>query len=87
MASVELYFDTCASHMSTPFKEYFFTLNEDQTSVTLNGIASGITIQDTWTVNYIMHDDTGKPYTMMVEKYWVPESKQWLASHQDLHTE
>ena len=58
--------------MFTSFKEYFVTLNEYHTSVTLNGIASGITIRGTGTVKYVMLDDTGKPYTMMVEAYWVP---------------
>ena len=41
---VKLYFDTCATHMSTPFKEDPGTLNEEHTSVTLDGIASGLAI-------------------------------------------
>ena len=63
---IKLYYNTCASHMSTPFKEDFVTLNEEHTDGTLNGIASGITIWGTGTVKYIMLDDTGKPYTIMV---------------------
>ena len=47
---VRLYFDTYASHMSTPFEEDFVTLNEDHTSLTLNSIASCLTIQGTGTV-------------------------------------
>ena len=69
---VELYFDTYASHMYIPFKEELFTLNEDHTTGNINCIASGITIQGTGTVKYVMLDDTGKPYIMMVEAYWVP---------------
>ena len=41
---VKLYFDTCASHMSTLFKEDFVILNEDHTSGTLDIIAYGLTI-------------------------------------------
>ena len=67
---VKLYFDTCASHMSTPFKEDFVTLNEEHTDGNLGVIASSITIQGTGTIKYVMIDDTGKPYTMMVEEYW-----------------
>ena len=73
--NIKLYFDTCASHMSTLFKEAFVTLNKDHTSGTLYGIASGITIRVTGTVKYVMPESTGKPYTMMVEEYWVPELK------------
>ena len=54
---VKLYFYTCASHMSTPFKEYFVTINKDHTVGTLDGIASGLTIQGTGTVKYVMLDD------------------------------
>ena len=68
----KLYFDTCASHMSTPIKEDSVTLNEDHTAVNIDRIASGITILGNVTVKYIMLDDNGKPYTMMVEEYWVP---------------
>ena len=84
---VKLYFDTCASHMSTPFKEYFVTMNEDHTSINLYGIYYGITIQCNGTVKYVMLDDTGKTYTMIVEAYWVPELRHQLVSLQDLHTE
>ena len=56
---IKLYFDTCASHISTPFKEEFFTLNEDHTAGTLNGIYSGITIWGTGTVKYVMLDWLG----------------------------
>ena len=34
-----------------------------------------------------MFDDTGKPYTMTVEAYWVPELKHGLVSPLDIHTE
>ena len=64
---VNLYFDTCALHMSTPFKEYFITLNEENTVENLNVIDSGLTIQVTGTVKYIILENTVKPYTMMVE--------------------
>ena len=47
---VKLHFDTCSSHMSTPFKEDFVTLNEDHTSGTLDSITAGLTIQGTGTV-------------------------------------
>ena len=57
----KMYFDRCVSHMYTPFKEDFVTLNEDHTSGTLNGIASSLTIQGNGTVKYVMLDDTGKP--------------------------
>ena len=67
---VKLYFGICVSHMSTPFKEDFVPLNEDITFVTLYGIASGLTIQVTGTVKYVVIVSTGKPYTMMVETYW-----------------
>ena len=72
MATVKhfkLYFDTCASNMSAPFREYSVTLKEDHTAGTLGGIYSGLTIRVTITVKYIMLEDTGKPYTMMVEAY------------------
>ena len=52
--------------MYTTFKEDFVTMNEDHTAGTLEGIDSGITIIGTGTVNYVMLDDTGKSYTMMV---------------------
>ena len=81
---IKLYFGSCASHMSTPFKEYFLTLNEYHTVITLDGIASGITIRDTGTVKYVMLDNNSKPYTMMVEKYLVSELKHRLVSPQDL---
>ena len=84
---VELYFDTCDSHISTSFKEDFVNLNEDHTDRTLDIISSGIAIRGTDTVKYVMLDDTGKPYTMMVESYWVPELKHRLVSAQDLYTE
>ena len=73
--------------MPTQFKEYFVTMNEDHTSINLYGIYYGITIQCTGTVKYVMLDDTGKPYTMIVEAYWVPELRHQLVSLQDLHTE
>ena len=82
---VQLYSDTCNSHMSTTFKENFVTLNEDQTSGNLNGIASGITIRGTSTVKYVILENTGKPHTI-VEAYWVPELKHGLVSPQDIHT-
>ena len=72
---VKLYFGSCASHMSTPFKEYFIITNEDQTVVSLDGIASGFTIRGPGIVNYVTIDDNGKPYTMMVEAYLVSELK------------
>ena len=84
---INLYFDTCALHMYTPFKKYFITLNEENTVGTLNWIDSGLTIWFTGTVKYIMLDDTIKPYTMMVEEYWVPELKHQLLSPQFIHTE
>ena len=84
---VKLYFYTCASHMYKPFKEDFVTLNEDHTDRTLNSIASGITIWGTGTFKYVMLDDAGKPYTMILESYWVPELKHWFISPQDIHTE
>ena len=84
---VKLNFDTYLSYMPTPFKEYFVTMNEDHTFVTLDGISSVITIQFTGTVKYVMLDNTGKLYTIMVEAYWVPELKHQLVSLQDLHTE
>ena len=87
LKNFKLYFDTCASQISTPFKEDFVTLNEDQTSGTLGGIAAGLTIRGTGNVKYIMLDDTGKLYTMMVETYWFPEFKHQLVSPQYLHTE
>ena len=84
---VKIYFDTCASHTFTPFKEDFVTLNEDHTVRTLDRIAFGLTIRGTGTVKYVMLDNTGTPYNMMVEAYWVPELKHLLVSHQNLHTE
>ena len=47
---VKMYLGTCYSHMHTSFKEYFVTLNEDHTSITLYGIDSSITIQGNGTV-------------------------------------
>ena len=82
-----MYFDTCVSHTFTPFKENFVTLNEDHTGRTLDGIAFGLTIRGTGTVKYVVIDDTGKPYNMMLEAYWVPELKHLLVSPQDIHTE
>ena len=73
--------------MSAPFREYSVTLKEDHTAGTLGGIYSGLTIRVTITVKYIMLEDTGKPYTMMVEAYWVPELKHQLISPQYIHTE
>ena len=66
---VKLYFDTCASHMSTPFKEDFVTLNEYHTAVTLNDIYSGLTVRGNINVKYFMLDDTVNIHTMMVEAY------------------
>ena len=72
---VKLYFDTCASHISVPFKENFVTMNEDHTSGTLDGIAYGIIIQCTFTVKYFMLYNVENPYTMVAESYWVSELK------------
>ena len=83
---VKLYFYTCTSHMSAPFKEDFITLNKYHTDRTLDEIASGINIRGNGTVKYVMLDDTGKSYTMMVEAYWVPRLKHRLLSPQDIHT-
>ena len=47
---VKLNFDTYLSYMPTPFKEYFVTMNEDHTSITLYGIDYSITIQGNGTV-------------------------------------
>ena len=55
--------------MSTSFKEYFITLNEDNTVGTLNIIDSGLTIQVTGDFKYVMLGDTVKPSTMMVKAY------------------
>ena len=87
LKNIKLYFDTCDSHISTSFKEDFVNLNEDHTDRTLDIISSGIAIRGTETVKYVMLDDTGKPYTMMVESYWVPELKHRLVSPQYLNTE
>ena len=84
---VHLYFDTCDFHMSTSFKEYFITLNVDNTVGTLNIIYSGLTIQDTGAFKYVMLGDTVKPYTMMVKAYWDLELKHRLVSLQDIHNE
>ena len=73
--------------MSTLFKKESVNLNEYHTSGTLNSIAYGITIWGTDIVKYVMLDDTVKPYTMMLEAYWVPELKHILVSPQYLHTE
>ena len=84
---VKLYFDACALHISTPFKKDFVTLNDDYTSGTLDSIASCLTIIGTGNVKYTMFDNPGKPYTMMVEAYCVPELKHRLVLPQDIQTE
>ena len=83
---VALYFDSCASHLSTPFREDFITLDESATSGTLDGIASGLEIKGTGIVRYVMQDDTGTNFTLEAQGYWVPQLKCRLVSPQDLHT-
>ena len=84
--SIQLYFDTGASHTSTPNKGDFMELDEDSTSGTLDGIASGLTIEGTGRVQYIVLDDNGKEVVIEVEAYYVPTLKYRLVSPQDMHS-
>ena len=48
--AIKLFYDTGASHTSTPYKQDFVTLDETAREGTLDGIASGLEIKGTGTV-------------------------------------
>ena len=85
--NILLYFDSGASHMSTPFETDFVKLDKSMSSGKLDGIASGLEIKGTGTVKYVLQDDKGKEIVIKLQAYWVPALKCRLVSPQDLRTE
>ena len=84
---IMLYYDTCASHTSSPFREDFEELDETATAGQLDGIASGLQIRGTGTVKYCIMGDDGKSFVIKLPAYWVPDLKCRLLTPQDLSTE